>query len=257
LAWLVFLFFCLGPFLKFHGITYTDFVLPGYLLPNLPLLGSTRTLSRFVVPLTLCTVVIGCLVLKDFFQKCSPGPRVLCYAGLGLVTAFETALFPFPLQGPVTDYRIPPVYQALAERAQGREGVLLDLPLFTQSGDHWEGKRETRTFFYQTVHQQRNVGGVSSKLDDTVFNFFRRLPGVEAFWNQKPITRNELEAFLAIIRVDWIVMEKSRYGLPTLETYLTAFAQTPTLRKFFEDSRYVGFQVLRNPGVRHRHEPVR
>ncbi len=249
LAWLVFLFFCLGPHIKFHGITFTEFILPGYLLPNLPLLGSTRTLSRFVVPLTLFTVVIGCLIVKDFFKKISPGARVLCYLGLALVTAFETALFPFPVQGPVTDYRIPPVYQALAERAQGREGVLLDLPLFTQSGDHWEGKRETRTFFYQTVHQQWNVGGFSSKLDDSVFDYFRKLPGVEDFWKQRPITRKELAAFLSVVRVDWIVMEKSRYDLPTLETYLAVFAQTPGLRKFFEDRENVGFQVLRNPGT--------
>ncbi|RPH84898.1 MAG: hypothetical protein EHM75_10335 [Desulfobacteraceae bacterium] len=249
LAWLVFFFFCLGPYLKFHGLTFTDFVLPGYLLPTLPLLGSARTLSRFVVPLTLCTVVIGCMVLKDLFQKWSLGHRFACYAGLVLVAAFETALIPYPLQVGITDYRIPPVYQALAERAQGREGVLLDLPLHTQSGSHWKGKRETRTFFYQTAHGQRNVGGFSSKLDDSVFDFFRKLPGVEAFWEQRPITRKELEAFLAVIRVDWIVVEKSRYDRTTLETYLTALAQTPNVRKFFEDLDYTAFQVLRPSGV--------
>ncbi|MBI5583960.1 MAG: hypothetical protein HY892_09065 [Deltaproteobacteria bacterium] len=247
MAWLVFFFFCLGPYLKFHGITYTGLVLPGTLLPKLPLLGSTRTLSRFVVPLTLCTVVIGCLILKDFFQKCSPGSRVFGYAGLGLVTAFETALFPYPLQLPITDYRVPAVYQSLAARAQAREGVLLDLPLQTKSGEHWKGKRETRTFFYQTVHGQYNVGGVSSKLDDSVFAFFQKLPGVVAFWEQRPITREELAAFLSVLRVDWIVLEKSRYDPKTLETYLTALAQTPGLKKFFEDADFVGFQVLQKP----------
>jgi hypothetical protein len=246
LAWLVFFFFCLGPYLKFQGVTHSGFVLPGYLLPNLPLLGSTRTLSRFVVPLTLFAVVIGCLVLKDFFQKLSLGSRVWSYAGLALVIAFETALIPYPFQAPLTDYRVLAVYRALAEKAQGREGVLLDLPLHTQSGAHWEGKRETRTFFYQTVHGQRNVGGFSSKLDDSVFDFFRKVPGVEAFWGQRPISRKDLEAFRAVIPVDWIVVEKSRYAPQTLETYLTALAQTPDLRKFFEDADYAAFQVQKN-----------
>lgn len=252
LAWLVFFFFCLGPFLKFHGITHTGFVLPGYLLPNLPLLGSTRTLSRFVVPLTLCAVVIGCLVLKDFLQKLAGGPRVWCYAGLALVVAFETALFPHPLRLPITDYRVLPVYQALAAEAQGREGVLLDLPLHTQSGDHWKGKRETRTFFYQTVHGQRNVGGFSSKLDAGVFDYFQKLPGVEAFWEQRPITREALEAFLAVVPVDWVVLEKSRYDPKTLETYLRAMAQNPNMEKFFEDSDFVAFRVLKKPGFLER-----
>ncbi|HSO72757.1 MAG TPA: hypothetical protein VLR91_08935, partial [Thermodesulfobacteriota bacterium] len=249
LAWLVFFFFCLGPYLKFHGITYTGFVLPGYLLPNLPLLGSTRTLSRYVIPLTLCAVVIGCLVLKDVLQKISPSPRFWCYLGLALVTAFETALIPYPFRLSITDYRVPPVYEALAEKARGREGVLLDLPLHTQSGDHWKGKRETRTLFYQTVHGQRNVGGFSSKLDDSVFDFFRKLPAVEAFWEKRPITGGELEAFLTAVQTDWIVVEKSRYDPQTLETYLTAISQIPAIQKIYEDSDFVAFQMQRNAAV--------
>jgi hypothetical protein len=248
LAWLVFFFLCLGPYVKFHGIAHPGLILPGYLLPNLPLLGSTRTLSRFVVPLTLCSVVIGCLVLKDLVQRLSPGLRRLSYAGLVLVTAFETALIPYPLQLPITDYRVPAVYQALAEKAQGREGVLLDLPLHTQSGDHWEGKRETRTFFYQTVHGQRNVGGFSSKLDKSVFDFFRKTPGVKAFWEQRPINRKELEDFLAAVPVDWIVVEKSRYDPQTLETYLAAIVSNPARKKVFEDRDYAAFQVTGGPG---------
>jgi hypothetical protein len=243
LAWFVFFFLCLGPYLKFHGITYTGFVLPGYLLPSLPLLGSTRTLSRFVVPLTLCAVVIGCLILKDCFSKLSPGLRALGYTGLLLATACEAALFPYPFQVTIADYRVPAVYQSLAERAQGREGVLLDLPLQTKSGEHWRGKRETRTFFYQTVHGQHNVGGVSSKLDKSVFDFFRKLPGVEAFWEQRPISQKELEDFLAVIPVDWIVVEKSRYDPQTLETYLVAIAANPARQKFFEDRDYAAFEV--------------
>ena len=247
ICWTCFLFLCLGPYLKIHGILHENFILPGILIPELPLLGSTRTLSRFLVPTVLFTVIIGCLLLKDLLGKTGRF-RTLVYAGIFLVTAFEFALIPRPYQTPRTDYRVPAVYHALAAKARGRAGVLLDLPLFTHSGARSEGRGETRTFFYQTVHHQRLVGGVSSKLDDDVFTFFKKIPGIEAFWSQKPVDRNELAASLSALRVSWIVLNKTRYAPASWKPYLDVFQENPNLRMFFEDRQYVGFQMVGKPG---------
>jgi hypothetical protein len=244
IGWACFLFFSLGPYLKIHGIVHVSFFLPGILLPELPLLESTRTLSRFLVPTVLFTIVIGCLRLKEVLVKASHH-RTLLYAGIFLVTAFEFALIPRPYQVPRTDYRVPAVYCALADQTKGKAGVLLDLPLFTHSGDRSEGRGETRTFFYQTVHQQRLVGGISSKLDDRVFTFFSQLPGIQALWSRRPITREELAGLLYALDVDWIVLRKRDYDQDSLAAYRNIIGPSPYITPFYEDPDYWGWRVER------------
>ena len=234
---------CLGPYLKIHGIATPSFLLPGVLFPKLPLLESTRTLSRFLVPLVLFTIIVGCLILKELVGKAARGRRIILFSGLFLLVGFELALWPTPHQVQKTNYQVPQVYQELAERAKGNAGVLLDLPLFTHSGTHSEGRGETRTHYYQTVHQQRLIGGISSKLDDRVFAFFQKLPGVNSFWAMNPVSPDELAAALATLEVDWIVLNKTRVTADPLNAYLSTFRQTPYLHRFYEDQRYLGYAV--------------
>jgi len=242
-GWSVFLMMCLGPYLKIHGIAYPSFLLPGILFPKLPLLESTRTLSRFLVPLVLFTIIVGCLILKELVGKAAQGRRTLLFSGLLLLVGFELALWPTPYLAQKTNYQVPQVYQDLAERAKGKAGVLLDLPLFTHSGTHSEGGGETRTHYYQTVHQQQLIGGISSKLDDSVFTFFQQLPGINSFWAMNPVSPDELAAALATLEVDWIVLNKTRVAADPLNAYLSTFRQTPYLHRFYEDQRYLGLRV--------------
>lgn len=243
-GWAVFLILCLGPYLKFHGIVYTSFILPVFFSSKLPLLESTRTSSRFLVPLMLLSITIGCLVLKDFFQKTPRRYRTFLYSGLLLLVGFEFALWPIPYQIMKTDYQVPEVYHTLAVQARGKTGgVLLDLPLFSHSGTYSRGRGEIRTHYYQTVHQQRLVGGISSKLDDRVFAFFQKLPGVNSFWAMNPVSPDELAASLATLEVDWIVLNKTRVPVAQLNAYLSTFRQSPYLNIFYEDQRYLGLRV--------------
>jgi hypothetical protein len=242
-AWTVFLLLCLGPRLKIHGIIHRGFVLPGDVLPSLPVLQSVRTLSRFLVPLVLFTIVIGCLLLKDRLAAATLRRRVVWYASALLFVALEYALVPYPVQASRANYQVPNVYHALAETARGKVGVLLDLPLFTHSGRRSEGRGETRWHYYQTVHRQKLIGGVSSVLPDEVFAFFAAIPGVRAFWSQSAIDAGQLEASLAALQVDWIVLNKGRYEPATLRAYLVTLRERPYLMPFFEDVGYVAFRV--------------
>jgi hypothetical protein len=242
-GWTVFLILCLGPYLKIHGVVHPAFILPGVYSLKLPLLESTRTLSRFLVPLVLLTITIGCLLLKDFFQKRGPIHRTFFYSGLFLLVGFELALWPIPCQITKTDYRVPEVYQALAAQAQRRAGVLLDLPLAFQTGTYSRGRGEIRAHYYQTVHQQRLIGGIASKLDDRVFDFFQKLPGVESFWAMTPLSPDELAAALATLDVNWIILNKSRVAEDQLNATLSTFRQSPYLQRFYEDQEYLGLQV--------------
>jgi hypothetical protein len=242
-GWTVFFLFCLGPYLEIHGLVHTSFILPVYFSSKLPLLESTRTSSRFLVPLVLLSITIGCLLLKEFFQKTPRRHRTFLFSGLALLVGFEFALWPIPYPIMKTDYRVPQVYHALAGKAQGKAGVLLDLPLATQSGTYSRGRGEIRTHYYQTVHQQRVIGGISSKLDDRVFAFFEKLPGIKSFWAMNPVSPDELAAALATLEVDWIVLNKTRVTADPLNAYLSTFRQAPYLQRFYEDQRYLGLWV--------------
>ena len=244
-GWTVFLFLCLGPYLKLHGIVYTSVILPGYIIPHLPLLASTRTLSRFVVPLTLLTIVIGCLVLKTIYRGCPRRWTPVISLGVVLITTFEFALWPHPYQPQPTNYQVPAVYHALADQARGRAGVLLDLPLFSHSGNVSGGRGQTRWHYYQTVHQQKLVGGVSSKLDDGTFRRFEAFPAIAALWARTPVSPRELERLLAALDVDWIVVNKSQYAPEVLGAYLQTLDANRLVRRFYEDPEYLGLRVDR------------
>jgi len=244
-GWTAYFLLCLGPYLQIHGMVYTSFILPAYYSSKLPLLESARTSSRFLVPLMLFSITIGCLLLKEVFQKSSRVRRAFLYSGLVLLVGFEFALWPVPEQIMKTDYQAPAVYQALAEKSQGKAGVLLDLPLFSHSGTYSRGNGETRAIFYQTVHRQRLIGGVSSKLDDRVFAYFEKFPGVKSFWEMNPVSPEELAAALAALEVDWIVLYKSRVPADPLNAYLSTFREAPYLQVFYEDGSYVGLRVDR------------
>ncbi len=242
-GWTVFLLLCLGPYLKIHGMVHTSFILPVFFSSKLPLLESTRTSSRFLVPLVLLSITIGCLLLKESFQNALKMRRTLLFSGMVLLVGFEFALWPIPYQIKKTNYQIPEVYHALARKAQGKAGVLLDLPLFTHSGTYSRGRGETRTQYYQTVHQQRLIGGNSSKLDDRVFAFFQKLPGINSFWAMNPVSPDELAAALATLEVDWIVLNKTRVTAGPLDAFLSTFRQASYLQRFYEDQRYLGLRV--------------
>jgi hypothetical protein len=87
---------------------------------------------------------------------------------------------------------------------------------------------------------------VSSVLPDEVFAFFEAIPGVRAFWSQSAIDAGQLEASLAALHVDWIVLNKERYEPATLRAYLATFRESPYLTPFFEDAGYVAFRVDRS-----------
>ena len=244
-GWTVFLFLCLGPYLKIHGTVYLSAILPAYIIPHLPLLASARTPSRFVVPLMLLTIVIGCLVLRTVCQGSPRGWTPIILSGAVVVTTFEFGLWPHPHQPRSTDYRVPAVYYAVADQAKGRAGVLLDLPLYSQSGNRSEGHGQTRWHYYQAVHQQKLVGGIASKLDHRIFGRFQELPGIAALWARRPVSPSELAALLTALDVDWIVVNKSQYAPEVLESYLRTLDGNRLVRRFYEDPEYLGLRVER------------
>ncbi len=123
--------------------------------------------------------------------------------------------------------------------------MLLDLPLFSHSGSRSEGRGQTRWHYYQAVHHQKLIGGVASKLDDRTFDRFEELPGIASLWARTPVSPSELEALLAALDVDWIVLNKSQYAPEVLGSYLGTLDGNRLVRRFYEDREYLGLRVER------------
>ncbi|MFH0789908.1 MAG: hypothetical protein V2B13_20140 [Pseudomonadota bacterium] len=242
-GWGLFTILSLGPYLKIHGLVYDSLPLPAYWIRYLPVIESGRTLSRYLAPAMLFLCLSICLILKPFYLKLSPLKKKIFLAGMLLMIGFEYGMLPklWPLR--FTDYRIPEVYQVLAQKARGRTGILLDLPLFIHSGARSAGHGETRRFYYQSVHKQKMIGGVSSKLDESVLVFFQNQPAVSKLWSLQPIAEDELTALVQTFNLNWIVLEKRYYPPETLKAYRSVLDSVPYVNIFYEDSRYLGMAI--------------
>lgn len=243
IAWGVFLVLSLGPYLKVHGLINETLPLPAYGIRFLPVFESARTLSRYLVPVMLFLCLLVCLILKPFYQRRSSKGKILLIGALFLLVVFEYGLLPRPVSLRFSDYRIPEVYRKLAQQAGNRSGVLLDLPLFTHSGTRSAGHGETRRFYYQTVHQQKIIGGVSSKLDESVFAFFQNQPAIPKLWSLQPVDRDELAALIYAFGIEWLVLDKRYYPPENLTSYRTLLDSAPFFKSFHEDSRFLGFVI--------------
>jgi hypothetical protein len=239
----VFSLFALGPYLKWHGMIIESLPLPGYWIRYLPVIESARTLSRYLVPVFLFICLLIGLILKPVYLRLSSKGRVFFLSGLLLLVGFEYGMLPYPLPLRFSDYRVPEVYNLLAQETNRREGLLLDLPLLVHSGSRSAGKGETRKLYYQTVHHQKMIGGVSSKLDESVFDYFQNQPAIPKFWSFQPVEKQELAALIYAYEIDWIILEKRYYVTEVLRAYRSVFGQAPFLKIFFEDARFIGVMV--------------
>lgn len=243
IALLVFLVLSLGPYLKVHGIVYESLFLPGYLLHQLPLFESARTPSRYLAPVMLLMSVAACLVLRPFLMKLDRRKRNIFLFIMIFLVSFENGLIPYPMAGGMSDYRVPEVYRVLAQKSEGKTGILLDLPLFIHSGSRSDGYGETRRFYYQTLHRQKLIGGVSSKLDESVFAYFRNQPAIPELQLTHPVNEEELAALLYSLDINWMVLDKNYYSPENLMAYRMIFGNADYLHNFYEDDRYLGIFV--------------
>jgi hypothetical protein len=169
--------------------------------------------------------------------------KKLLLSGLLLMVGFEYGLLPYPIPMGFSNYQVPEVYNVLAQKAKGQAGLLLDLPLLTHSGGRSAGKGETRKLYYQTVHQQKMIGGVSSKLDESVFAFFQKQPAIAQFWSLKPFKEDELAALIYAYNINWIVLDKRYYVPEGLNAYRSVLNSASYIHIFHEDPKYLGLSI--------------
>jgi hypothetical protein len=182
-SFVVFCLFSLGPVLQINGRSLFDLdglavnvPLPFILLHYLPIVKANRVPNRFSVVLMLALAVLAAFGAYWLLKKLR-GSEVLRVGGAALLAGlilFEHWSVPLPL----TDARIPPVYEQVA--AEPGDFAILQLPMGWRNSFGIQGSESTQTQYYQTYHQKRLLSGNISRNPPFKFDYFRHIPIVES-----------------------------------------------------------------------------
>jgi hypothetical protein len=186
-AWItgavIFAIFSLGPLLQINGRSLFDLdglavnvPLPFILLHYIPIVKANRVPNRFGVVLMLSLAVLAGFGAYWLLGKLRRS-RALLAAGcllLAVLLLFEHWSVPLPL----TDARIPPVYQEVA--ADLGDFAILQLPLGWRNSFGVQGAESTQTQYYQSYHGKRLLSGNISRNPPLKFDYFRGVPILES-----------------------------------------------------------------------------
>lgn len=191
-AWItsffVFTAFSLGPLLQINGRSLFDLdgltttvPLPFILLHYIPVVKANRVPNRFAVALMLTLAVLAGFgaywLLHRTTKNRSGAARWLLAIGgllLAVLLLFEHWSVPLPL----TDARIPPVYEQVA--ATPGDFAILQLPMGWRNSFGVQGAESTQTQYYQTYHHKRLLSGNISRNPPFKFDYFRQVPILES-----------------------------------------------------------------------------
>ena len=180
---LTFAILSLGPILQINGRSRFDldgldvtYPLPFAILHYIPIVRGNRVPNRFSAVLMLALAVLvayGVVALARIVARRIKSPRGALsglYALLAVLLIFEHAAFPMPL----TDARVPSVYEQLAQ--EEGDFAILQLPLGWRNSFGMLGAENTRIQYYQTQHGKPILGGNISRNPPFKMDYFERLP---------------------------------------------------------------------------------
>ncbi len=213
IAALVSAIFTLGPLLQIRGTYLFDFdglqtsvPLPFLLLHYVPFVQGNRTANRWSIVLMLSLAVLaawGVAWVGDRARRREGGTQgrrevegeggrdagtqgrreggrrvgVIAVVCMGLIL-FEHAAMPLP----TTDARIPAAVRGLAGLP---EGAVLQIPMGWRNSFGVLGAEDTRAQYYMTAHGKPILSGNTSRNPPIKFDYFARLPLVQALTQQE------------------------------------------------------------------------
>jgi hypothetical protein len=160
----VFLIWSLGPYLRVVGFN-TALPLPAILLRYVPIVANARIPGRAIVMVYLAVSMLLATAIGS--SRAAAQPSIV--AAICLAILLDFAAVPYPLLA----LDRPVVYQDLA----GHEpGAVIELPFGVQDGFGEDGALDHRTLYYQSIHGRPIVGGLVSRLPESVKTAYRTSP---------------------------------------------------------------------------------
>jgi hypothetical protein len=172
-AALLFGLIALGPTLRING-QEQDLPLPFDLLAALPFFKGNRYPSRYSVMLALCWANLASYGL---YRITSLRRGKVWKLGVSAVLSGAMLLEHLAVPLPLSDFRVPAVYAAIAEEAE--DFSVLELPLAWRNGFRVTGTKDPTIMFsqyYQTRHEKRLLGGNTSRNPEYKFQYFTEAP---------------------------------------------------------------------------------
>lgn len=183
---IVFGLFTLGPFLQINGEYRFDLdgveatvPLPYALLHYIPIVKANRAPNRNSVLLMLALAVLAAWGVAALIQWARRrGHSGNAWKAIPIAAALLVVGEHLALPLPLTDVRVPAVYQTIA--ADPRPVSVLQIPLGWRNSFGVFGPESTLLQYYQTAHGKPMLGGNTSRAPDFKMEYFKRLPYFQA-----------------------------------------------------------------------------
>jgi hypothetical protein len=267
----VFWLLTLGPMLRINGQD-TGLPLPFVLVAQLPFFKGNRYPSRYSVMLFLSLAILVAFGVQEVSSKIQVArfsvPRrkqllaTCCLRPKGvLLTGLLAALLLFghlsiPL--PLSDMRVPSVYQAIADEMPG-DFTLLDLPVAWRNGFRVTGTQHPIIMFtqyYQSVHGKRILAGNTSRNPPLKFQYFTEAPvintiiALETGHQVEPAVVERDRALagevLRFFNIQAIVVHKRQHPVGPAQTgpeMIPYIEGVMPVERWYEDGQVVAYEV--------------
>jgi hypothetical protein len=206
----------LGPFIHVAGMnTYVP--APWAFLRYVPILGLTRSPSRFSVVLMLGVAILFATALVALTRR-YPRRRRLIVTTVGALLLFE--LLPAPR--PIYSATIPGIYQHVKD-APG-DVRLLELPVGARDGTSSVGNFTARSQFYQTFHEKPLIGGYLSRVSRRRIDAMRSDQMVDALLDLSEGRHISDETRAKLVALGPMWTERSKIGFVVVDRPRTSQA---------------------------------
>jgi hypothetical protein len=158
----------LGPYVDIAGHA-TTLWLPATVVRWIPVLSNARIPGRAIIVVSLCCAILSAHALRWLLSR--PFARAVPVAA-ALVTLLVLDYVP---HSPAV-YRLPGAALYDNIRKDGTPGAICELPLGIRDGFGETGRFDSRTLYFQTVHERPILGGFLARLPRSVVDRYQEMP---------------------------------------------------------------------------------
>ncbi|GAB4352619.1 MAG: hypothetical protein Kow0099_36810 [Candidatus Abyssubacteria bacterium] len=222
----------------------TEIPMPFIVFESLPILRNLRAPGRFAVMFMLCVAVLSAFSLTAFFQKIRTlRGKTLAVALVSSLVLLEYLAVPYPMYQ--TD--APPIYEEI--RRDKEDVSILEIPLGWYTGYWHIGEWDPITYYYQSVHQKRVMGGAVARCPVNKALWISSLPVIRTIIKLQEeegipasIITDDRHAAIDLarsLRIRYVIVQQS-HAETDAHKYLL---QVMPLRKIYEDGRVLVYRV--------------